>query len=162
MCDYSAICVTRWYTAKYPPLCSRRGYICVICAELLTINGVFCVPLCSTKIANLGQTANFYQQNFLPPPIATLFSVLYSPLPFSPACRLSVRSFVCLSARRLFVCLFVVCLFVCLSKDLLAVHSLCNSAMSSWACRRISSQSISFVAAQCHPEQSEGSPHRQY
>ena len=28
-----------------------------------------------------------------------LFSVLYPPLPFSPACRLSVRSFVCLSAR---------------------------------------------------------------
>ena len=60
-----------------------------------------------------------------------LFSVLYPPLPFSPACRFSVRSFVCLSAR----------LLVCLS-----------------ACRRISSQSTRCATAQCQPERSEGSP----
>ena len=102
MCDYSAICVTRWYTTKYPPLYDRRGYICVICAELLTINGVFYVPLCSTKIANLGQTANFYQQNFLCPP--------------SLLCSLSyIHHF---HFRQLVVCLFgrsSVCLLVCLS-----------------------------------------------
>ena len=143
MCDYSAICVTRWYTAKSPPLCGRRGYICVICAELLTINGVFYVPFRSTKIANLGQTANFYQQNFLYSPIATLFSVLYPPLPFSPACRLSVQSFVCLVVR-------------------LFGRSSVRSFVCSSACRRISSQSTRFATAQCHPELVEGSPQRQY
>ena len=97
MCDYSAICVTRWYTAKSPPLCGRRGYICVICAELLTINGVFYVPLCSTKIANLGQTANFYQQNFLCPHRYTVLC------PISTTSIFASLSFVCLVVR-LFVC----------------------------------------------------------
>ena len=127
---------------KIPPLCDRRGYIYDICAELLTINGVFYVPLCSTKIANLGQTANFYQQNFLPPP-SLLCSLSYiHHFHFRPllVCLFD-RSSVCPHVVCLFVCLFVCLSFVCLS-----------------ACRRISLQSIRFAAAQCHPELVEGSP----